>query len=359
MKNFDIHHILIIRFSSIGDIVLTTPVVRAVRRAFPQARVDFLTKQAFTELLETSPHLDRVHAYDRRYHAQRLRQLGTSLRKNRYDLCIDLHNNLRSHLFRFLIRPRKTVTYSKQILRRTLLVKAGLNYYADIIQVPDRYLRPLAQFNIVGDSHGLELFPTEAHYTHVQAIFQQEHLDEEEPAIGLGPVASFPLKQWPIEKFVALGKLLAHQHQARIIIFGGPHDRDIGETIAKQLPNAPIVLCGHVSLLESAAALTRCAVFIGNDTGTVHIATAMQTPVVVVFGPTSEELGFYPYHAPQSQVICASLPCRPCTHTGKGKCKISDVHACMQRISVEEAQEAVSNMLPAEQSKKYVDSAAT
>jgi heptosyltransferase-2 len=96
--------------------------------------------------------------------------------------------------------------------------------------------------------------------------------------------------------------------------------------------------------LESAAALKRCAVFVGNDTGTVHIATAMQRPIVVLFGPTVEEFGFYPYRT-TSQVICKALPCRPCTHTGKGRCKIKETHACMKRIGVEEVREAVEKML--------------
>jgi len=354
VKNSSIHRILIIRFSSIGDIVLTTPVIRAVRNALPHVRLDFLTKRIFAELLQTNPHLDHLYTYDHEQSDQKLWKLGALLRENRYDLCIDLHNNLRSHLFRQLIRPRKTVAYSKQILRRTLLVKTGVSCYRRIIQVPDRYLNALAPFGVRGDEQGLELFPTEQHDAHVQAIFQREHLRQDELVIGLGPTASFPLKQWPTEKFIALGAQLVRHDRARLIIFGGPQDRDMGASIASQLPNAPIVLCGNVSLLESAAALTRCAVFVGNDTGLVHIAAAMRTPVVVMFGPTSEELGFYPYHA-QSSEICTSLPCRPCTHTGKGRCRIRETHACMQRIPVEKVREEVRRMI--REKEKYIDNA--
>lgn len=344
MQDNNAQHILIIRFSSMGDIVLTTPVIRALRTRFPQARLDFVTKRAFVELLQTNPHLDHVYAYAPQNSYQGLFYLARQLRKNRYDLCIDIHKNLRSHLLRFLIHPKHTVTYSKQVISRTLLVKIGINRYKEILQVPERYLKRLSAFRVVNDEKGLELFPTSQHYANVQTIFQQEHLTEKEPVIGFGPIASYPLKQWSPEKFITLGQQLIQQYHARIMIFGGPEDRQAGKTIAKQLPNSPIVLCGRVSLLESAAALERCAIFVGNDTGTVHIATAMKTPVIVLFGPTTKEFGFYPYRIP-SQIICKPLPCRPCTHTGKGTCKIKDTHACMKQIRVKEVREAVENFL--------------
>jgi heptosyltransferase-2 len=127
-------------------------------------------------------------------------------------------------------------------------------------------------------------------------------------------------------------------------LFGGLADVQDVESIARRLPNSPVVLCGKLSLLESAAALKRCALFVGNDTGTVHLAAAMKRPVVVLFGPTVEEFGFYPYGT-RATVISKSLPCRPCTHTGKGNCKIRETHACMGKISVTEVRKAVEDML--------------
>lgn len=345
MSNEALQHILIIRFSSIGDIVLTTPLIRAVRRRFPKARIDFVTKQEFAELLQSNPHLDTVYAYNTRSGVQGLCSFALQqLRRNRYDLCIDIHKNYRSYALRFLIFPTRIVSYSKQVIRRSLLVKTGLNRYKEILQIPERYLRRLKSFGVVNDGNGLELFPTEVHYTKVNTIFQQEHLPEEDLAIGFGAIAAHPLKEWPLERFIDLGQRLVERHQARILLFGGPGDVQKVEVIAKQIPNDPIVLCARLSLLESAAALTRCAVFIGNDTGTVHIAAAMKRKVIVLFGPTVEEFGFYPYGT-QATVICKSLPCRPCTHTGKGECNIQETHACMKRIRVEEVWNVVEEML--------------
>ncbi len=294
--------------------------------------------------MQTNPHLNTVYTYDKRTAAQGLIALGHQLRQNRYEICVDIHKNFRAYLLRFLIRPAQIVSYSKQIIQRTLLVKTGLNCYGRILQIPERYLKRLEPFGVLNDENGLELFPTDIHYSKVNAIFQHEKLTEGEPLIGFGPIAAHPLKQWPLERFVALGQQLVRQHHARILLFGGPKDVQRGEAIARQIPNNPIMLCGRVSLLESAAAIKHCALFVGNDTGTVHIATAMQRKVVVLFGPTVEEFGFYPYRA-ASTVICKPLPCRPCTHTGKGKCKIQDTHACMKQIRVEEVWDVVDGML--------------
>lgn len=344
MKNDHIRHILIIRFSSFGDVVLTTPLIRALRRRFSRARIDFVVKQEFAEVVQTNPHLTTVYPYQAGTGLSGLFRFAQQLRPHHYDLCLDIHRNFRSYLLRFLLRPASTATFDKYLLKRILLVKAGINWYTDMIPVPDRYLNSVKSLGVIPDNQGLEVFPTIQHQAKVAAIFEQAHLTEYDLAIGFGPIAAHPLKQWPLEKFVQLGQQLIQSHQARILLFGGPADLKQGRTIARQLPNNPLLLCGRLSLLESAAALKRCALFVGNDTGTVHLAAAMQRPVVVLFGPTVQEFGFYPYGT-DATVISKPLPCRPCTHTGKGRCKIDETHACMRRIEVEEVRTAVERLL--------------
>ena len=346
MNNDNIQRILIIRFSSIGDIILATPLLRALRSRFPQARLDFVTKREFGELLDQNPRLDRLYLYDTQSGIRGLSALARKLRNNRYDLCIDLHKNLRSRHLRLLLRAPKVISYSKQLLIRTLLVKTGLNFYKKpLLQIPERYMQQLAPFGVEPDGKGPEVFPTDQQYATVRKLFNEEQVEAQETLIGLGPIAAHPLKQWPLEKFSELGRRLIHQYQARILIFGAPSERQAGETLARQLPdNSSLMLCGRLSLLEFAAALKSCALFIGNDSSSVHMASAMQTPLVAIFGPTTEELGFYPYRA-RSQVVSAPLPCRPCTHTGKGRCKIKEQHACMKRISVEQVVQAASALL--------------
>jgi len=327
-----------------GDIVLTSPVIRALWRRFPEARIDYVTKQQFAELVQTNPHLTTVYPYDSRSGLAGLRVLGQQLRKHQYDLLVDLHNNLRSRLLRGIIKAGHAVHFSKHLLRRTLLVKTGINVYSHpIMQVPDRYLRPLQQFGVKNDDGGLELFPTDAHREKVIAIFRRHHLTDDEVVVGLGPIASFPLKQWPVERFAEVGQALVQQYHVRILLFGGSPDLPLVEPLTGQIFNAPILLCGKLSMMESAVALQRCNLFVGNDTGTAHIAAAMGCKVVEVFGPTVEEFGFYPYKVP-SEVVSTPLPCRPCTHTGKGRCKIK-THACMQDITSEDVLKAVNRLL--------------
>ncbi len=335
--------ILITRFSSMGDIVLTTPVIRALRRTFPEAQIDYVTKRHFAELLHSNPRLNTVYAYDSRTGFAGLRALGKQLREQRYDLLVDIHNNLRTRLLHALIRPRRSVSYSKHLIRRTLLVKTGLNFYPrPILQMPDRYLHALNVFGVENDDAGLELFPTAEHRAKIAMLFQQYGVTENELVIGLGPIASFPLKQWPVERFAEVGQELVRRYQARIVLFGGPLDVEQVQPLVSQIPNNPILLCGQFAMLESAAALERCAMFVGNDTGTAHIASAMGCNVVEIFGPTVEELGFYPYHVP-AEVVSISLPCRPCTHTGKGRCKIT-THACLLDIPAARVLEAVERL---------------
>jgi heptosyltransferase-2 len=336
--------ILITRLSSMGDIVLTTPVIRALRRRFSDAQIDYVTKQEFAELVQTNPHLTNIYPYDSRSGFAGLRALGRQLRGQRYDLMVDLHNKLRSRLLQAMVRPRQTVRFSKYFVKRTLLVKTGLNLYIrPITQVPDRYLRPLQAFGVKNDDVGLELFPTEEHYAKVATIFRQHHLTDDEFVIGLGPVASFPLKQWPVERFAEVGQELVRRYHARVLLFGGPPDVPLVEPLTEKIPHDPILLCGQLTMIESAAALQRCALFVGNDTGTAHFAAAMGCKVVEIFGPTTEELGFYPYNV-TSEVVSKPLPCRPCTHTGKGKCRIT-THACMQDIQAEDVVNAVKRLL--------------
>ncbi len=336
--------ILILRFSSIGDIVLTTPLIRAVRRRFPQARIDMVTKCEFVELLQTNPHLTHVYAYDARRGWSGLTELASQFRQQRYDLWIDLHKNVRAYLLRALCRPAQVASYSKDIFIRTILVKTHRNWYPSIVPMPERYFGGVQRLGVTPDNAGVELFPTEEHVSRVHRLFVEAGVTAQDTIIGFSPSAAHPLKQWPLERFAALGSQLASRYAARIAIFGGRRDLPTAQMLAAQLPHAPIILCGQLSLLESAAAIRRCAVFICNDSGTMHLAAATPTQIVAFFGPTVAEFGFYPYRA-QAQVLCAALPCRPCTHTGKGRCRIAETHACMQRISVSDAYHAVDVLL--------------
>lgn len=336
-------NILIVRFSSMGDIVLTTPAIRALRRAFPEARIDYVTKRQFAGLLTNNPRLTSVHAYDSRSGIAGLRALGREFRGRRYDLLVDLHNNQRTRLLALLARPRRIARYAKYRIRRTLLVKTGLNLYPrPIEQVPDRYLRPLKPFGVMADHDGLELFPTAAERARAAALLDDAGVAADDLVIGLGPAASFPLKQWPVERFAEVGRELARRYGARIALFGGPDDVELLRPLMSEIPNRPLLLCGSLTMMESAAALARCALFVGNDTGAAHIASAMGCKVVTIFGPTAEELGFYPYQA-ASEVVSLPLPCRPCTPTGQGRCAFG-THACLRDLPAANVLEAVERL---------------
>jgi len=335
--------ILIIRLSSIGDVLLTTPLIRRLRGEFQNAQIDFLVKSQYQELLAHNPHLDKIYTYDQRTGFKGLRQLKRELQRQGYDLIIDLHRNLRSLYLRSLYKGAMVVKFQKMALRRFLLVHFKLNLYRGIIPVSQRYLNSL---DIKDDRLGLELFVPLDVKERIHRGLESRGLDPDGLAIGFAPGAGFWTKRWPAEAFAHLGNLLSQNLDARILLFGDQGDKQVCQRITELMDKQPIDLSGELSLLETAAAMERCSLVVTNDTGLMHMATALKKRVVAIFGPTSEELGFFPYGT-DHVVIQRDLPCRPCSFHGSNRCKKGHFK-CMREISPEEVFQAVRGLLASE-----------
>ena len=340
---FNYQRILLIRFSSIGDIILTSPVIRVLRERAPEARIDMVVKREYAELVQTNPRLNKIYAFDKRTKLPGLLNLVRQVRAVRYDLILDLQRNLRSSLVYWGGRAVRRLRYRRPMLKRALLVHLGINLYKEIVPVPDLYFRPLKKLGFMNDGKGLELWPTTQQQEKAAALLRENQVREDALLIGLSPMAAHTMKMWEPEGFITLGAALVGRYGARIVIFGGKEDRALGEEIARAIPGHPVVACGKLSLMESAALLGRCRLLVTNDTGVMHMAVAMKRKVVAIFGPTTEELGFYPYST-EHAVLSKDLPCRPCTSIGTNTCKMG-THACMRSISPEEVLAAVERLL--------------
>lgn len=316
---------LILRFSSIGDIVLASPLIRVLRARFPQAQIDFVTKSQFVDLVRSNQNLNYTYPYDPASGFAGLRALKSKIADERYDLIIDIHNSLRSRFVRAVRGVRHTVVVDKRVVERTALVKFKKNLYRSVVSVADRYLEPLAPWGIVNDGKGLELHIPDEVLFGVNGKMARLQLHRFESAYALCPGARHLTKRWPAERFVEVGVRLARERDAAILLFGGEGDREASTRIANGISvevgsERVFDLTGQMSLLESAAALEYVDAVVTNDSGLMHIATARQKPVVAVFGSTVREFGFFPVHPDAIVLEVEGLSCRPCSHIGRPSC---------------------------------------
>jgi lipopolysaccharide heptosyltransferase II len=323
-------HVLMIRLSSLGDILLTTPVLRLLREHCPGAQIDFLTKSIYKDLLCANPCVDRVLLFDPR---QGLRQTLHALRQTHYDVVVDLHRTLRSRLLSRGLLAQRQLTYAKRTVRRALLVHLGWNTLRAMTPVPELYAAPLRHLGMTAPLPPLEMHLTpasrEAMHTYVRQAFPHS---VEQPLLALAPGARWPTKRWPVERFAAVAQELAQAQRAAVVVLGSGEDVSLAQELCQRLRVPVLDSTGKLSLMHTAALLQQCRLLLSNDSGLMHMATALRVPVVAIFGPTVQEFGFYPFKA-CAQVISADLPCRPCSTKGSARCPRGH-HQCMQQMTV-------------------------
>ncbi|MEN3038466.1 MAG: lipopolysaccharide heptosyltransferase II [Candidatus Kryptonium sp.] len=331
--------ILIIRLSSIGDIVLATPLIRVLRNKFPTAQIDFIVKKEFAQILKYNPNITNLIEFDTANGFKELLKVRRRISKERYDLIVDIHNNLRS-IFLRTFAGAQVVRVNKRIFKRFLLVKFKINLYKNAIHVVERYIETLSNFSIKNDNQGLNVFVPE--YM-IEAVKNKINFSADDLYIAIAPSAKHETKRWLPERFAQLGDKLIEKFNAKIILLGSEEDKPRCETVKRLMQNQPINLCGQTSLLESAAVLSLCKLLITNDSGLMHIGSAMKTKIVAIFGSTVKEFGFFPYGT-ESIVVEKNIPCRPCTHIGREKCPKGHFK-CMNDIQVEDVFNACANLL--------------
>lgn len=302
--------ILIIRFSSIGDIVLTTPVVRCLKQQLPDVELHYLTKPAFEKLLEPNPYIDKIHTLQ-----DSLSDTAKQLKQERFDWVIDLHNNQRTLLLKTMLgRPSRS--FNKLNVEKWLMVQLKWNCLPNE-HIVNRYLETIAHLGIKNDEAGLDHFlPQEVidNPPDVPGTFEQAYV-----AIAIG--AQHATKKLPTEKLIELCQKL----DKPIMLLGGPTDEATGATISKAAGNHVWNACGKMSLQESALMVKNATVIITHDTGLMHIAAAFQKPILSIWGNTIPEFGMYPYYSNEQQDLgdiyeIKGLACRPCSKIGHQQC---------------------------------------
>ena len=310
---------LVVRFSSIGDIVLTTPIVRCLKTQVKDAVVHYLVKKQYESIIKANPYIDKVYSLESSFN-----ELAKRLKKEHYHYIIDLHKNLRT----FRLKSQLGIlrfTFNKLNYRKWLLVNFKINRLPDI-HIVDRYFKSVGIFDVRNDNKGLDYFMTEG--DKVDIYKSNTELINGYIAFAIG--ARHFTKRLPDDKIITLCNKINYP----VVLLGGKVDFDKGEIIKNSAGNRVFNYCGKLSINQSASIIKQAKLVISHDTGMMHIAAAFKKKIISIWGNTIPEFGMYPYlPGKDSQIIqIHGLSCRPCSKLGYKKCPKGHFR-CMRDIN--------------------------
>jgi ADP-heptose:LPS heptosyltransferase len=315
---------LIIRFSSIGDIVLTTPVIRCMKKQLPGATIHFLVKKSFKAIVEHNPYIDHLHVLD-----DNLPQTIQELKKEKFDFIIDLHHNLRTLKIKNALKEVKAFSFNKLNIEKFLLTALKINVLPHK-HIVDRNMETVTSFGVVNDGMGMDYFvpdkdlvtPEDIPSTHGNGY------------VALVTGASLATKKLPLHKLKELCSAVNYP----IILLGGKEELEEGEQLAAWYPGKVYNACGKFNIHKSSDFTRKAKLVIAHDTGLMHIAAAFKKPVIAVWGNTAPIFGMYPYYGANSDQRFYNsevnkLWCRPCSKIGYKKCPLGHFK-CMEKNDV-------------------------
>ncbi len=323
---------LIVRFSSIGDIILTTPVVRCLKNQVAEAEIHYLTKSRYAQIVTTNPYIDRVHVLN-----NNLRELVKDLKQEKFDYIIDLHKNIRT-LFVKTSLNRESFSFNKLNLKKWLLVNFKWNILPEE-HIVDRYMATLHMFAITNDGKGLDYFIPLSNEVDLAKFI----LKKPEKLIVIVVGGGHFTKQIPVEKITELINHLKYT----IVLIGGMIDSEKAKKIMSETDKKNVFnLVGKLSLGESASLISQSDIIVTPDTGMMHIAAAFNRHIVSVWGNTVPEFGMYPYKPGSASKIVEikGLNCRPCSKIGFSACPKKHFN-CMQKHNVKNIADYINSTL--------------
>lgn len=318
------HKILVIRFSSIGDIVLTTPVIRCLKAQLPFSEIHYLTKQEYHQLLVANPYIDKIHLMD-----NGLSAILPRLREENFDYIVDLHHNLRTLKLKARL-GQKIHSFPKLNIEKWIMVNFKINNLPKE-HIVDRYFETVKPLKIKNDGKGLDYFIPK--HDEVDLSFLPECHKKGYIAFVIG--AKHVTKQFPINKIVSLIKKMNQP----VVLLGGKQDRAMGDKIKAEAGDLVYNSCGNFNINQSASLIKQARKVITNDTGLMHVAAAFNKEIISIWGNTIPEFGMAPYmpQTPNNSTIMEvkGLKCRPCSKLGFNKCPKGHFK-CMNLIDEEE-----------------------
>jgi len=335
-------NILVMKMSAMGDVILVTASLKALRKKFRRAKIICLVGKESREILQRCPYIDEMIVVDFKHHHKslfRIIRFSKKLREYKFDKIIDFQNNLKSHLLTFLSFPSESYGFHNGKMGFVL---------THPVKNPNDDLPPVQhQFQILemlgiqgGDVHELELWPSDNDRKRIKDILENEWMGSGTKIVGIHVSASekWQTKNWPIEHIAHLADILAG-YNIRTVITGVAQDLELAQEVVKKSKTKPVVLAGKTSIMELAALIERCQVFVTPDSSPMHIAAAMKTPFVAFFGPTASLRHIPP--ARSYAVFEKKLECAPCY---RSHCHIL-THACMKEITPQEVAHKVRELM--------------
>nr|MDK2850882.1 heptosyltransferase [Candidatus Cloacimonadota bacterium] len=315
--------ILIIQTAFIGDVILTTPLIRATKQLYPNAEIDALVVPAAAKLLQNNPHLRSVLTDSKRDNT--LLNMGKMIKRIKaeaYDMAISPHSSGRTHLLMYLARIPIRVGFDRGTMPFLLTAKTA---HPRGIHKAKKNLALLKLLDPRDFDFQTELYPSEEDQAYAESLLSPLSSKQ---IIALAPGSVWATKCWPTEYYADLAMKLDKAGYG-VVLIGSQDDLPKCEIVKESCPKA-LILAGKTDLLQSAAVISRCKLMICNDSGALHLANAMQTRVVAFFGPTTKSFGYFPFR-PGDYVFEIPLDCRPCSSHGPMKCPLKH-HNCMRNI---------------------------
>jgi len=326
--------LLIIRFSSIGDIVLTTPVIRCLKVQLHGTEIHYCTRKQYSGVLQANPYIDKLHLFE-----GNLIEFASILKNENYDLVIDLHKSLRSGLLRFMLM-KPSSAFPKLNLKKWLLVNFRINLLPDL-HIVDRYFKAVNHLGVKYDGKGLDYFIPESQNFDPSWIPETHRKGYVAFVIG----GRHFTKIFPVQKVVEVCRLLDFP----VVLLGGIEDFANGDAVVSELKSKAFNACGKFNLNQSAALVRNASLVISNDTGLMHVAAALQKNIISLWGNTVPAFGMYPYIPEQCKASntlfeVKGLNCRPCSKIGFKRCP-KNHFACMNDLDSAKIAETANRMM--------------
>lgn len=321
--------ILILRFSSIGDIVLTSALVRCLKKELPDSEVHYATKSRYASIVKNNPNIDKIHLL-----SDSLPSLIRKLRRENFDFIVDLHKNLRTLLIKAALLKR-SASFPKQNFRKFLLIHFKM-HPLQTEHVVDRYFQAVKKLGVRNDGKGLDFFIPSEDRLSLRELPESHRSDY----VAVVIAATYTTKRFPETKLLSVIDRL----KSPVILIGGPAEKEMGQRIADARPGKVFNACGKYNLEQSAWLLQHARKVLSNDTGMMHIAAALQKQISLTWGNTVPAFGMSPYfgNGPgrEYRFEVKDLPCRPCSKLGYEKCPKNHF-----RCMMDQDEEAIASSL--------------
>ncbi|MBX3043661.1 MAG: glycosyltransferase family 9 protein [Candidatus Kapabacteria bacterium] len=338
MKNSQIRKILVIRFSSIGDIVLTTGFVRLLRSKFPDAKIDFLLHKPFRKIFENNPYIDQIITCEKNATDSAISLLKSNIDKKQgiYDIIFDLQNNSVSKYFSEDFATTVHKVDKRRVFKLELVwLKKGIG--ENYPHIFDIYNELFKDYDIADDNLGLEFWLPSDKAKQIYSPHQRNYISKSKLNITVAPGAHYKTKQWGYLNYAHLLRKL-QPIVGKVTIIGGVNDSKYAGKIIELNPGM-IDMCGKTDLQQTCEIIDQSDLLITNDTGVMHIAAARKVPVVAFFGSSVRELGFEPFRV-ANLILESEQSCRPCSHIGRNFCPLLHFR-CMKQIQPDYAYENI------------------